>query len=105
MQLRVPSFSGTSSGAGAASGSTPPHVRGLRRAQEASTNEPLFKYTPAQQHIFWESEALAKYRIFPKSRRLGATYGGALSVIEYMLAGRKVLWGDTINSKIGRAHV
>ena len=38
MQLRVPSFSGTSSAAGAASGSTPPHLRGLRRAQEASTS-------------------------------------------------------------------
>lgn len=52
--------------------------------------------------MFIDSAALGKYRIFPKGRRLGATRGGAWAVIELMQQGRKVLWGDTINSNIRR---
>lgn len=78
-------------------------MRGLRQAQEHSTKElHRFPYHPAQRHIFHDSETIAKYRIFPKGRRLGATQGAAWAVIEYMLQGRKVLWGDTINGNIRR---
>ncbi|MFA5552125.1 MAG: terminase family protein [Trueperaceae bacterium] len=78
-------------------------MRGLQEAAARSTKElTRFPYHPAQRHIFHDSEALGKYRIFPKGRRLGATQGAAWAVIEYMLQGRKVLWGDTINGNIRR---
>lgn len=77
-------------------------MRGLRLATGRSTNLDRFPYHPAQRHIFHDSERLGKYRIFPKGRRLGATQGAAWAVIEYMLQGRKVLWGDTINGNIRR---
>lgn len=67
----------------------------LARFREAVT------YSPAQRHIFFESEG-HKYRIFPKGRRLGATRGAAHAFIEYMLRGWPCLWGDTINSNIDR---
>lgn len=59
-------------------------------------------YSRAQLHMFFESEALGKYRIFPKGRRLGATRGAAGAFVEWMLEGRRLLWGDTINANIDR---
>lgn len=67
----------------------------LARFREATS------YSPAQRHIFFESEGI-KYRVFPKGRRLGATRGAAHAFIEYMLRGWPCLWGDTINSNIDR---
>lgn len=58
-------------------------------------------YSPAQRHMFFESEG-TKYRVFPKGRRLGATRGAAHAFIEYMLQGFPCLWGDTVNGNIDR---
>lgn len=73
-------------------------------ARPSRTEAPVldFPYTPAQQHIFKDSRELGRFRIFPKGRRLGATQGGAWAVIEAMLEGKHVLWGDTINGNIRR---
>jgi predicted phage terminase large subunit-like protein len=57
--------------------------------------------TPAQNEIFFGKD-LKKFNIFPKGRRLGATHGGAIAHIKWMLEGDACLWGDTINSNIDR---
>lgn len=59
------------------------------------------RLTPVQKEIFFQNQSY-KYRIHPKGRRLGATQGGAIAHIIYMLEGKKCLWGDTINSNIDR---
>lgn len=59
-------------------------------------------YSRAQQHIFFDSEALGRFRLFPKGRRLGATRGAANAFIEWMLEGQALLWGDTISGNIDR---
>jgi hypothetical protein len=59
-------------------------------------------YSAAQNHIFFESEKLGRYRIFPKGRRLGATRGAAHAFIEWMIDGNACLWGDTIAGNIDR---
>ena len=62
-------------------------------------------YTQAQMDIFFPNEE-KKYTYVPKGRRLGATKGAAFAVIEWLCDGiTPVLWVDTINGKIGRAHV
>lgn len=60
------------------------------------------KITPAQNHMFFESEELGRFKIFPKGRRLGATHGAAIAHVKWMLDGEACLWGDTINSNIDR---
>ncbi len=59
-------------------------------------------YSEAQSYVFFDSEPLGRYRIFPKGRRLGVTRGAAHACIEWMLEGKAVLWGDTVNSNIRR---
>ena len=61
-------------------------------------------YSPAQLYMFHESAQLGRFRIFPKGRRLGATRGGAIAFIEFMLEGRACLWGDTIHANIDRYY-
>lgn len=55
-----------------------------------------------QNHIFFGSEHLGRFRIFPKGRRLGATRGASFAFVKWMLEGDPCLWGDTINSNIDR---
>jgi len=55
-----------------------------------------------QEHMFFGSEHLGRFRIFPKGRRLGATRGAAFAFCKWMLEGDPCLWGDTINSNIDR---
>lgn len=59
-------------------------------------------YSAAQEHIFFESEALGRFRFFPKGRRLGFTRGAGQAVIEWLLEGKSVLWGDTVATNIER---
>jgi hypothetical protein len=59
-------------------------------------------YSEAQSHVFFDSEPLGRFRIVPKGRRLGITRGAAHACIEWMLEGKAVLWGDTVNSNIRR---
>ena len=61
-----------------------------------------FSYSAAQHHIFHESAALGRFRLFPKGRRLGATRGAAHACIEWALEGKAILWGDTISANIGK---
>jgi hypothetical protein len=57
-------------------------------------------YTQPQLDIFFGAKA--KFTVVTKGRRFGATHGAAHSFIEWGLEGRRLLWGDTINSNIDR---
>lgn len=59
------------------------------------------RYTRQQLDIFF-AEQEARYNIFPKGRRFGATHGAANACIEWALEGMPILWGDTINANISR---
>jgi hypothetical protein len=59
------------------------------------------KYTEPQLEIF-HPEAPAKYNVFPKGRRFGATHGAANACIEWGIEGMPMLWGDTIFGNIKR---
>jgi len=61
-----------------------------------------FQLSKCQHHMFFGSEKLGRFRIFPKGRRLGATRGASIAFIKWMLEGNYCLWGDTINSNIDR---
>lgn len=58
--------------------------------------------SPAQYHMFFEAPKLARWLIFPKGRRLGATRGAAIACTKWMREGKAILWGDTIHSNIER---
>lgn len=60
-------------------------------------------YTPAQTEMFFNTEDV-RFLVVTKGRRFGATRGAAHACIEYMLEGKKMLWGDTINSNIDRYY-
>lgn len=60
------------------------------------------EYSAAQHHMFFDSAALGRWRLFPKGRRLGATRGAAAALTEMMLEGYPILWGDTIVTNINR---
>ena len=57
-------------------------------------------YTQPQLDIFFGSQS--KFTVVTKGRRFGATHGAAHAYIEWALEGRRLLWGDTINSNIDR---
>ena len=57
-------------------------------------------YTQPQLDTFFGAKA--KFTVVTKGRRFGATHGAAHSFIEWGLEGRRLLWGDTINSNIDR---
>ncbi len=59
------------------------------------------KYTEPQLEIFHPA-APAKYNVFPKGRRFGATHGAANACIEWGIEGMPMLWGDTIYGNIKR---
>jgi predicted phage terminase large subunit-like protein len=58
-------------------------------------------YTAPQIEVFFP-EKPTRFDIVTKGRRFGATKGAANFVIESIIEGKKVLWGDTINSNIDR---
>lgn len=60
----------------------------------------VLEYTEAQQRIFFEGSA--KFNVITKGRRFGATHGASYAVIEWILEGKKVLWGDTVNANIDK---
>jgi phage terminase large subunit-like protein len=59
-------------------------------------------YTPAQRLIFEAGIDAYRYGIYPKGRRLGATRGAAQKFIQFMLEGKKLLWGDVVQGNIRR---
>jgi hypothetical protein len=58
-------------------------------------------YTRPQLDIFFPTEPV-KYTIVAKGRRFGATRGAAHACMEWAAEGKRILWGDTINSNITR---
>lgn len=64
--------------------------------------ENKFKLSEAQADIFFSGDAINRFGIYPKGRRLGATRGGSIAFIKWMMEGHACLWGDTINSNIDR---
>lgn len=60
------------------------------------------QYSAAQKHIFFDSQSMGRFRVFPKGRRVGVTRGAAHAFIEFALDGMPCLWGETINSNIRR---
>lgn len=72
-----------------------------RPAQSADRTLQL-TYSAAQAAMFFDDEALGRFRFYPKGRRLGATRGGANACIEWCTEGMAVLWGDTTHANIGR---
>jgi len=59
-------------------------------------------YTPAQMDVFFNIPSGTKYQVVTKGRRFGATRGAAHAFIEWAIEGKKLLWGDTINSNVDR---
>ena len=57
-------------------------------------------YTEAQLEVFFERKE--RFTVLTKGRRFGATHGAANACIEWALEGKKILWGDTVNSNIDR---
>jgi hypothetical protein len=72
-------------------------VKGQPKAPEFGK---LFTYSDAQRHVFFDSSARGRIRIFPKGRRAGFTRGAAHAAIEWVNAGLSVLWGDTIQTNL-----
>jgi hypothetical protein len=59
-------------------------------------------YTRSQSEIFFNIPEGCRFQIVTKGRRFGATQGAAQAFIEWAAEGKKMLWGDTINSNIDR---
>lgn len=59
-------------------------------------------YTKPQIEMFFNIPKGTKFQIVTKGRRFGATQGGSHAFIEWGIEGKKMLWGDTINSNIDR---
>ena len=57
-------------------------------------------YTDPQIDIFFGGNE--KFTVVTKGRRFGATHGAAHAYIEWAVEGKRLLWGDTINSNIDR---
>jgi len=57
-------------------------------------------YTEPQIEIFFETDV--KFLVVTKGRRFGLTHGAGKAFIEWAIEGKRLLWGDTINSNIDR---
>lgn len=60
------------------------------------------QYTENQLKFLFGHKANVRFIIVPAGRRFGKTKGCANASIEWMLEGKKILWGDTISSNIDR---
>ena len=60
------------------------------------------QYTENQLKFLFGHKPTARFIIVPAGRRFGKTKGVANASIEWMLEGKKILWGDTISSNIDR---
>lgn len=60
------------------------------------------QYTENQIKFLFKHKPTAKFIIVPAGRRFGKTKGCANACIEWVLEGKKILWGDTISSNIDR---
>lgn len=60
------------------------------------------QYTKAQLQFLFEHKSTAKFIVVPAGRRTGKTKGIANASIEWIIEGKKILWGDTISGNIDR---
>lgn len=60
------------------------------------------KYTENQFKFLFEHRKGVRFVLVPAGRRFGKTKGIANASIEWMLEGKKILWGDTISGNIDR---
>ena len=60
------------------------------------------EYTAPQIEFLFNHKDGAKFIIVPAGRRFGKTKGAANACIEWILEGKKILWGDTISGNIDR---
>lgn len=61
----------------------------------------VLEYHEAQEAMF-HGPHIDRWNVYPKGRRFGATTGAGFAVVEWLLAGHRVLWGDTIYGNIER---
>lgn len=59
------------------------------------------EYHEAQDRVF-HGPHVSRWNAYPKGRRFGATTGAGFAVLEWLLDGHRVLWGDTIYGNIER---
>lgn len=59
------------------------------------------EYHEAQERMF-HGPQVSRFNVYPKGRRFGATTGAGFAVVEWLLAGHRVLWGDTVYGNIER---
>ena len=60
------------------------------------------EYTPQQLNFLFGHKEGVRFIVVPAGRRFGKTKGVANASIEWMLEGKKILWGDTISTNIDR---
>lgn len=60
------------------------------------------KYTQNQTEFLFNHKKGARFIIVPCGRRWGKTKGAANGALEFLLEGKKILWGDTISGNIDR---
>ena len=60
------------------------------------------QYTENQLKFLFDHKPSVRFIIVPAGRRFGKTKGCANACIEWILEGKKILWGDTISSNIDR---
>lgn len=61
-------------------------------------------YTPQQERMFFQIEKGIRFLVVSKGRRFGATKGACNYLIEMLIQGKKILWGDTIHGNIDRYY-
>lgn len=59
-------------------------------------------YTKNQSDFLFEHKNTAKFIVVPAGRRFGKTKGCGNGTIEWIIEGKKILWGDTISTNIDR---
>jgi len=60
------------------------------------------EYTQNQNNFLFGYKPESKFIIVPAGRRFGKTKGACNATIEWMIEGKKILWGDTISTNIDR---
>lgn len=60
------------------------------------------KYTEPQHDFLFNHKEGVKFIIVPAGRRFGKTKAVANAAIEWIIEGKKILWGDTISTNIDR---
>ena len=60
------------------------------------------EYTENQNNFLFNHKPTSKFIIIPAGRRFGKTKGACNASIEWMIEGKKILWGDTISTNIDR---